>query len=207
MDKSVGKLLGIYNKSLYLSGMRSPNKILITVEKRFNDEVDFNGGKLWVDPTYRPEWNAIPHGEVVAVPENPPSISEDFVCNVKVGDKLYFNYLVVTDDNNRLLVDGKEYWMVDYYHALALVRDGKVIPVGEHILIEPIIEEMKNDFIIIPDSVKKVVKTEGKVFASNDTEIPVGAHVGFEDRGMFENEIEGNKLFVMFNSNILWKKN
>lgn len=187
--------------------MKSPNKIIISIEKRYQDEVDFNGGKLWVDPTYRPEWNAFPYGIVVAAPEHPLFVSDDFVYNVKKGDKLYFNYLVVTDDNNMFINDNKQYWMVDYFHALAVVRDGKIIPVGEHILIEPMYDELNNDFIIIPDSVKKVVKKEGKVFASNDPEIPAGAHVAFEERGMFENEIEGHKLFVMYNSNILWKKN
>lgn len=187
--------------------MKSPSKIIVTLEKRYQDEVDFNGGKLWIDPTYRPEWNAFPYGTVVAAPEREIKLSDEFVSNVRVGDRLYFNYLVVTEDENRFITGGQEYWMVDYYHALAIVRDGKIIPVGDHILIEPIVEEMTNEFIVIPDSIKKVVKTEGKVFASNDPSIPVGAHVAFEERGMFENEIEGHKLFVMFNSNILWKKN
>lgn len=186
--------------------MKSPNRILITIEKRFVDELDFNGGKIYLDPTFRPEHNAFPYGTVAAVPERNIKFGDDFVCNVQVGDRLYFNYVVVTDENNKLVIDGKEYWMVDYYLALAVVRDGVVMPVGEHILIEPIIEEKQDGLIVIPDSMKKVVKTEGIVFASNDPDIPAGELVGFEERGMFENEIEGKKLFVMFNSNILWKK-
>lgn len=186
--------------------MISPTKILITVEKRFQDEIDFNGGKLWKDTSYNPEWNVIPFGTVIAAPQKDFK-SDGFVSNVKDGDKLYFNYNVIMDESNLIKEDGKEYWMVDYFMALAVVREGKVYPVGEHILIEPIEEEVKSELLIIPETANKKVKTEGYVFASNDPEIPVGSLVGFEERGMFENQIEGKKLFVMYNSNILWKKN
>lgn len=183
--------------------MVSPTKILVTLEKKYVDELDFNGGKIYLDPSYRPEWNAFPYGTVHSTPLRDPYISDDFVCNVKKGDKLYLNYGVIVDESNCLEQDGKEYWMVDYYQALAAVRDGEIIPVGEHILIEPIVEEVKHDTLIIPEMSKKKVTTKGKVFASNDPEIPNGSTVLFESRGMFENEIEGKKLFVMFNSNIL----
>jgi co-chaperonin GroES (HSP10) len=96
-----------------------------------------------------------------------------------------------------------EYWLVDYFQALATVRGGSIYAVGEHILIEPIEEEVKHDFLIIPEMSKKRITKTGNVFSSNDPTIPVGSKVMFEERGMFENEIEGKKLFVMYNSNIL----
>ena len=188
--------------------MFSPTKIIITVEKRFNDEIDFNGGKLYLDPTYRPEWNVIPYGKVISVPPSRPLSpmvqSEYFFHNVEVGDKLYFNYGVILDEENCIEHDGQKYWLVDYYMALATVRDGKVYPVGEHILIEPMEEEVTSS-IIIPEMLKKKVLTIGKVYASLDPEITVGSTVHFQEQGMFENEIEGKKLFVMYYSNILAK--
>lgn len=184
--------------------MKSPTKIIVTLEKKFIDELDFNGGKIYLDPTYRPEWNAFPYGTVVASPMRNPNLPiQDFHYNVKDGDRLYLNYGVVNDPSNLIEHDGKEYWMVDYFMALAVVRDGNIIPVGEHILIEPIEEEVSNDHIIIPEMSRKKIVNRGKVFASNDESIPVGSTVMFEEQGMFENEIEGRKLFVMFNSNIL----
>ena len=62
--------------------MISPTKIIITVEKRLNDEVDFNGGKLYLDPTYRPEWNAFSYGTVVSAPLKNVYVEEDFFYNV-----------------------------------------------------------------------------------------------------------------------------
>lgn len=179
--------------------MRSPTRIIIRLEKTHNEEVDFNGGKLWLDTSYKPQENVFPYAEVVAVPERDPVFSDDFVCNVQIGDRLYFNYGIVEDRNNYL---GDNLWLVDYYQALAVVRDGKIIPVGEHILVEVEEEEVKST-LIIPDSCKKKKKTEGRVFASNDPSIPVGEVVMFEERGMFENKIEGNSLYVMYNENIL----
>lgn len=183
--------------------MVSPTRIIITIEKKFNDEVDFNGGKLWMDVSFKPEWNVFPYGTVVSVPvRNPNLMEDDFVYNVQVGDKLYINYGVIMDDSNRIEHDGKEYWMVDYYMALAVFRDGKIIPCGKHLLVKPIEEEI-NSNLIIPDIAKGKKMTKGFVYASNDQEINEGDLVWFEKHGMFENDIEGNKLFVMFNSNVL----
>lgn len=183
--------------------MVSPTRIIITIEKKFDDEVDFNGGKLWIDTSFKPEHNVIQYGTVVAVPvRNPNFMEDDFVYNVQVGDKLYINYGVVMDDSNLIEHDGVDYWMVDYYMALAVFRDGKIIPCGKHLLVEPILEEVKSS-IIIPEIAQGKKLTKGRVFASNDPEIRDGDIVWFEEMGMFENKIEGKNLFVMFNSNIL----
>jgi co-chaperonin GroES (HSP10) len=182
--------------------MVSPTKIIVKMEKAFVDELDFNGGKIYLDPTYRPECNAFPYAHVVSSPLRNPELGASFYYTVKDGDKLYINYGVVNDPANNIEHEGQEYWIVDYFMALATVRDGQVIPVGEHILIEPIEEEVISS-LIIPEMSRKKIVNRGKVFASNDPQIPNGSTVMFEEVGMFENEIEGKKLFVMFNSNIL----
>lgn len=183
--------------------MVSPTKILVTLEKKYQDELDFNGGKIYLDPSYRPEWNAYPFGNVHSVPLRNPLLGDDYVYNVQEGDRLYINYGVITDESNCLEFGGEEYWQVDYFQALARVRDGKIEPVGPHILIEPMQEEVTHSTLVIPEMSRKKIVNRGKVFASNDPEIPEGSIVSFEEMGMFENEIEGKKLFVMFNSNIL----
>lgn len=190
--------------------MVSPTKIVITVEKRFVDEIEFNGEMIYFDPSFNPEHNVIPSGTVVGTPLRDPQIlhmSPEFYFNVQVGDKLYFNYNVIMDETNLIINDGKEYWLVDYYNALAVVRNGNIIPVGEHILIEPIEQELKHDSLIIPDMAKTKVANYGRVFSSLDPAIPNGSIVHFEEQGMFENKIEGKNLFVMYYSNILALKN
>lgn len=181
--------------------MVSPTRIIVSIEKKFNDQTESG---IYIDTSFKPEQHVVITGEVVAVAQRLPKEFNggDFYDTVKVGDKLYFHYLVVLDEDCRIKLD-KEYYLVDYFQALATVRDGKVFPVGEHILIEPIDQEVTHDTLVIPDSVKKQETNKGRVFASNDPEIPEGSIVEFEPVGKFENEIEGKKLYVMYNSNIL----
>jgi hypothetical protein len=117
--------------------MKSPTKIIITVDKKFNDEMDFNGGKIYLDPTYRPEHNAIEYGHVVSIPALTIP-QEGYAYNVEVGDKLYINYGILMDEELLLEHEGVEYFLVDYFMALATVRDGQIYAVGEHILIQPL---------------------------------------------------------------------
>lgn len=191
--------------TLYFRVMISPTKVIVKVEKRYQDEIDFNDGKLWKDTSYNPEWNVFPYGVVHSVPMRLPN--DGLPYDIKVGDKLYMTYTVLMDDSNMVVHEGEEYWMVDLFSALAVARDGKVIPLGQHILIKKEEEEKESEFIIIPDSHKTIKVNRGYVFASNDPEIPNGAYVTFEEVGMFENEIEGETVYVMYNFNILFIHN
>jgi co-chaperonin GroES (HSP10) len=182
--------------------MQSPTRIIVQIDKKFNDT---SKGGLYIDTTYKPEYHVNISGKVVAIPKRLPKdfSREGYYATVEVGDKLYFHYLVVLDPDCHLF---DNYYTVDYFQALATVKpDGKVLPVGEHILIEPMEEEITHDTLVIPDLAKKVSLNKGKVFSSNDPSIPNGAIVGFEEQGKFENEIEGHTLYVMYNNNILYK--
>lgn len=183
--------------------MLSPSRIIVSIEKKFKDQTDSG---IYIDTSFKPEHHVVITGKVEAVALRTPKEfrSGEFYDTVRVGDKLYFHYLVLLDDDNRIQLD-KDYYLVDYFQAMATVRDGKVYPVGEHILIEPIEEEVTHSHIIIPDIAKKKDTNRGRVFASNDPEIPEGSIVEYDPIGKFENEIEGKKLYVMYNSNILAK--
>lgn len=187
------------------------NKIFVTIDKKFQDEVTTESGiKFYKDPTYNPEDNSTTFGTVTHIPEqvDKKNVSKEFKHNVQVGDKLYFNYNVVMDPDNCVEIGGVEYWTIDYWNAIALVRDEKVIPVGDYILVDPIVEEeVKSSLLYIPDHIAKKEKTRGIVFASNDPDIPVGADVEYEKVGKFWNIIEGKRVYCMFNSNIMFKYN
>jgi co-chaperonin GroES (HSP10) len=190
--------------------MKAPlNKIFVTVEKKWEDEIKLESITLYKDTSYAEEWNVRCWGMVHSVPNRVTKDYADagFHINVQPGDKLYFNFGVLLDNDNLVIEGGQEYWAVDYFQAIALVREGKVIPVGNHILIEPIAEEVTSSVIIIPELAQKKEGNTGKVFASNDPEIPIGAIVEYEDMGKFENEIEGHRLYCMFNHNIHFKYN
>lgn len=180
-------------------------KIFVTIEKRFKDEIVTDGGlKLYYDSSFHPEENSTIVGTVAAIPAKyePTHFADDFQFNVQVGDKLYFHFNVVLDESNCIEVDGQQYWMVDYFDAIALVRDSKIAPVGSYVLVEPI-DEVIESSLIIPDVVERE-GCRGVVVASNDPELPEGVEVEYEEVGKFWNMIEGRRLYCMFNSNILF---
>jgi co-chaperonin GroES (HSP10) len=176
-------------------------KIFVRIEKRFQDElVTESGLHLYYDSSYKPEENSTIVGEVVGIPakHDKENYSDDFQFNVQVGDKLYFHYNVVMREENCI---DKDIWMVDYFDAIALVRDTKIVPVGSYVLIEPINEKIETT-LIVPDTVD-TESCRGIVVASNDPEIPEGSEVEYEEVGKFWNVIEGRRLYCMFNSNVL----
>jgi co-chaperonin GroES (HSP10) len=187
--------------------MRPITKIFVQIEKRFQDEIVTESGfRLWKDTSFKPEENSTIVGIVAGIPAMKLNgYPEGFLFNVQVGDKLYFHYNVVLNLENMVEIDGEQYWMVDYFEAIALVRDGKTIPVGEYILVEPIIEEIKSSVLIIPDAYKEKEENKGTVVASNDESIPVGSVVEYEPQGKFWNVIEGQRVYCMYNNNILVK--
>ena len=179
--------------------MQSPSRIIVRVPKRFNDEAK----GFYIDTSYKPEHYSVICGEVVATAKRLPRDFDKpgFYDTVSIGDKLYFHYLVVLDPDCHLFED---YYIVDYFQALATVKSGgELLPVGEHLLVEPIKEEVTHGTIIIPEMSKKKETNRGLVISSNDPEIPNGSTVLFEEHAKFLNEIEGREMYVMYNSNVL----
>ena len=181
------------------------NRIFVQIEKKFQDEIATDSGiTFYKDTTFNPEENSTVSGVVVSTPMvvDTVNVDPDFKHNVLPGDKIYFNFNVVLDNDNLIVHDGQEYWIVDYWSAIAVVRDGQIIPVGSYILIDPLMEETTSSIIHIPDAYKKKEGNRGVVFASNDPAIPAGVEVEYDSIGKFWNIIDGKKLYCMYNSNI-----
>jgi len=78
--------------------MVSPNHIFVTVKKAMNDEILLNGGlKLYLDPSYRPEWNATVTGIVSSLPKIPKGLNKKGVSSLSIGDDVAFSYSVISD--------------------------------------------------------------------------------------------------------------
>lgn len=65
--------------------------VFLCVDRVLNDEIITNGGvKLYLDPSWNPEWNASVTGVVAAIPANCHT-------NIDIGDEVAFSYTVIAD--------------------------------------------------------------------------------------------------------------
>jgi hypothetical protein len=100
----------------------------------------------------------------------------DIPLEVEVGDKVYFHYnVLLPDDNSKGLwntnwikskletdADGNKkrfyYFKANMTQIIAVVRDGKVIPIGSHVLVEPDLETWEE--ILLP--IAEALMVDGK---------------------------------------------
>ena len=154
-----------------------------------------NGSKLFLDPSYRPTWHAKIDGIVHA-----PYRGSD----VERGEKLYFHYTCVEMDDSLQYVDGDLYLMVPSDLCFfAVSSNGRVRTLNSHIGILPYKEEPKvlsNGLYATSNAIKS--EKQGLVIYHSDKSM-VGKKVLFHPRNAFENEIEGQKLYVMQEDDLL----
>lgn len=183
---------------------------LIKIDKKYQDEIKTKSGvKLYQDTTFRPEWHVTTEGEVVAIPER---ISDQYfetkgiVPDVQVGDKIYFNYLVI-GEANEVRVGETIYYKVDYPAIYAYKRDGVMNMISGWSFIEPYVEnkEEKIGSIILPEYMQiETHKDMGTIFKIGkplkhepDLNLKDGDVVLFRKIGAAEYEVEGKKVYAM----------
>ena len=177
------------------------NSILVTIEKEFNDSIKTESGiEFYLDPTWEPEQHATICGTVVDIPSFKRIPGS---WDIKIGDKLYFNYMVVLQPENRI----DHLWSVDAMLCIARVRAGELKPLGNYILLLPIVETTeKIGRIHLPEMSKKKKLDKGVVVASNLPAAEIGDVVLFNKIGKFENKIEGQVLYCAIEKNIWCKE-
>jgi len=195
---------------------------LVKIDKKYRDEIKTkSGAKLYVAPEWRPEWHATIEGKVVAIPEK---LSDQYfenkgiVADVHVGDKIYFNYLVVSSGGvNEVKIDDELYYKVDYPAIWAYKRRGKLTMISGWVFVEPYVEKKdeKVGSLYLPEmSQTEVHKDLGTIYRigkplahEHDLKLKQGDVVAFRKIGAFENEIEGHNVYVMKQECIMAKIN
>jgi co-chaperonin GroES (HSP10) len=151
--------------------MKSLNNFIVYLEKKFEDEIETEGGlKLYIDTKFEPFKNRVNEGEVIAVPAKHET-------GVEEGDTLYFHHLVVMADAQPLPVDDNHY--VVHYHpdhaissqafAYKSKKTGEVHPLSTWSILEHIDqeEEVKSDIIEIIEVKERQVKKAKVAFGSH----------------------------------------
>jgi hypothetical protein len=73
------------------------NNIFLSLDKPIQDTIKLGDLELYLDGSYRPEWNATVVGEVYTLPKNPKGNEAKVVSKLKEGDKVLFDYSVVAE--------------------------------------------------------------------------------------------------------------
>jgi co-chaperonin GroES (HSP10) len=200
---------------MYKIPVAPSGKIYVKLDKRFNDEIITESGvRLFLDPTWRPEWNVCIHGEVVSIPHKLGNQLENngIMPVVEVGDKVYFSYQVALKEHRLFEVvndDGtrSQYWMVDYFHIWCAIRNGNVIMVGGKVAVEPEqeIRDEKIGSIFVPENYRKntskkrgTLRFIGKPLEGEPyLDVLPGDTVVFPEKCAFLNEIEGKEFYLV----------
>ena len=185
-------------------------RVVVKVEKKYNDTIELsNGNKLYLDVTYNPEQHVVICGEVVATPNTKWCKRTDghyIRQELNIGDKIYFNYLTVGNENK--INDEDNCYMLNLEMVFCYVRNGKITATSNHVLVQPKPKEKKIGSIYVPESgndeingILRYIGTPKKNFEKPDV-VP-GCLVAFEETYAFENEIEGEKYYVMQQDDLL----
>ena len=193
---------------------------IVKVDKKYQDEVVTESGiKFFVDTTYRPEWHVTITGEVVGAAEK---ITDQFFetkgisPEIRVGDQIYFSYLIV-DPVNEIEVGDDICYKADYPNIYAYKRDGVMHMIGGWVFVVPYIEKHGEGVgsLVLPEYMKtEVHKDMGTIYKIGkplshlpDLGLKEGDMVAFKNIAAFGNEIEGKMYYTMKQSEIMAKIN
>ena len=105
-------------------------------------------GGLFIDTTYKPEDHVEIINEVIAVPERLKFNEWETEMQLKVGDKVWVNYLSIIK-GERVQVGGEVYVLVPYEKIILTKRGDDLVMLNGYVLIEPVLEETQQSGIII----------------------------------------------------------
>ncbi len=105
-------------------------------------------GGLFIDTTYKPEDHVEIINEVIAVPDHLKFNEWETEMQLKVGDKVWVNYLSIIK-GERVQVGGEVYVLVPYEKIILTKRGDDLVMLNGYVLIEPVLEETQQSGIII----------------------------------------------------------
>lgn len=203
------------------------NHVIVEVEQALDDKYTYKSLTLDIDPEFNPTHHARIYGTVVAVPQGECYDEEgaEIEKEVQVGDKVYFHYLVTTDETRNI---ASNYYKVPYCWVFCVVRDGNILPVGSWTLCTPLVKEQFNTVEVDGVTVDATVSRSGLITGLDKKpaidmatlsyvgkplvgESPINANVGdtviLEKNSNFTNRIEGIDYYTVKQKYILGVKN
>jgi co-chaperonin GroES (HSP10) len=161
---------------------------------------------LHLDPSYDVQRNARTFGTVLATPRGfteivisgpvkPYSYISDIAQEVQPGDKIYFNYKILSEESAQIAETNKKdpIYPVRYDMIYCAVRGDQIIPIGGWTLIVPILQ-------------KETVSPSGIVVAPKDKFYPaigIVAHIGTPLKNQEAHVEVGDRVLLRKNADFL----
>lgn len=188
--------------------MRAPTGYILVKGNRYDEKFE-NSNLYRYFQSGRETWDVNYYAEVVAVPDD---TGDDIVHEVQVGDKVYFHYnSFLNNDHNLIISDNPDESMfmfrINYFDVLAVVRDGKIIPIGGWCFVEPHVHKLKLLEAEVEQKseqqgILKHIGTPKKGFSMHPMP-KVGDMIAFGRDDAWMNRIEGVEYYCMQQDRIL----
>jgi len=182
--------------------MKSLNNFIVYLEKKFEDEIETEGGlKLYIDTKFEPFKNRVNEGKVVAVPAK-------YETGVEEGDTLYFHHLVVMADAQPLPFDDNHF--IVYYHpnhavssqafAYKSKRTGKIYALSSwsilsHVEQKPEASSSSIQIVSLKDPQVKTAKVAFENKKLKDLGVKKGDIVGVKKDSDYSFKIDGETFY------------
>jgi co-chaperonin GroES (HSP10) len=179
--------------------MRAPTDyIIVSSDSRLDDTIKFGTLELYV-PINEPNWTQAARTKMMVV-----GVSET-TEEVNVGEMVWINFNSALNEANSVYNGDEIYIKVaakgDRYvgDVYAAERDGKIVPVFDWVLVEPMVLSESSSMLIMPDQKSRKSENFGtiKYIGKNKIGLNVGDMVGFSDEDAFENDFNGEKLYTI----------
>ena len=191
------------------------NNILVKCTDTMESTMSYGELTIELDTSFEPDWHRKIHAEVVALPER---IDSDFYALnnmepvVKIGDRIFFHYLSLTD-GNKIIYGGEEYYLVEYFQVFAVERAGEFFPINGVILLEQIVDNPNiSETGILLGAFSKTSEQVGRVaFASKplkgmpDVKLETGEVLAYSRSSDFKNNFNGEEYLTMTYADIVAK--
>ncbi|GEM_PF-3257412 len=187
------------------------NTVLVRCSNPYQGEITVGDFKLFVDPSFQPEWYRKISAEVVAVPRKLDTRHYAYrgleLGEIEVGDTIYFHYLGLTKEN-RLDTEDQDLYAIPYHEIFCKVNEGAITALNGWTLVEPVI--VKSDSAWVGIGSERVSTQEGILcfIGQPKTDQPAlnvkaGDRVVFSKNADFINTIEDKEYFVMQQEDLL----
>ena len=175
---------------------------VVDLPSKFHDEIDFNGGKLYMDTKFDEFEHRVTQGEVVSLPHK-------FDTDVQPGDTLFFHHLVVINggmpfaghENNYLVSYDPEIAINSHAFAYQCKETQDIHPLPGWSILSPCPEEKKDDSDSSFDIIGLEQKLPTKGVVAYDSEqlqelgVKKGDTVGFKENRDYRFKINGEECY------------